>query len=99
MKLWLTRCNGGRYLLTALRPTISPIRGFRDPDGHQVMDAFEHDGEPIAVRYLCEGGIKTLFGKEFPYLIPVKVELEAHEIAKIVSEEIIQKVVDISGEW
>lgn len=89
MKLWLTRCHGGRYILTALKPTITQIRGFRGPNGEEIFDAFERPGEPIAVRYLCEGGIRSLFKKDFPYLTPVKIELTAKEI-----EEIIKKDVD-----
>ncbi len=83
MKLWLTRVNGGRYLLTLMKPLIMPIRGYKDKEGNPVLDAFERVGEPIAVRYLCEGGIKSLFGKEFPYLVPTKIELTAKEIEKI----------------
>jgi hypothetical protein len=83
MKLWLTRVYGGKYLLTALRPMITQIRGFKDKSGNPILDAFEKPGEPIAVRYLCEGGIHSLFGKEFPYLIPIKIEITAKEIDKI----------------
>lgn len=83
MKLWLTRCHGGRFILTALKPTITQIRGFKNPDGSAIYDAFERPGEPIAVRYLCEGGIKSLFKKEFPYLKPIKIELTAKEIEEI----------------
>lgn len=87
MKLWLTRVNGGRYLLTLLKPLIMPIRGVKGPDGQPVLDAFEKGGEPIAVRYLCEGGIRSLFGKDFPYLVPIKIELTAKEIRKIMGTE------------
>jgi hypothetical protein len=77
MKLWLTRCNGGRYLLTVLKPKIAPIKGVYDENGLPVEDAFEVTGEPIAVRYLCEGGIRSLFGRTLPPLTPTKIELEA----------------------
>lgn len=83
MKLWLTRCYGGRYLLTAMKPFILPIRGVKGPDGQPVMDAFERGGEPIAVRYLCEGGVRSLFGHDFPFLEPTKIEITAKEIEKI----------------
>ncbi len=66
-----------------MKPLISPIRGVKGPDGQPVLDAFEREGEPIAVRYLCEGGIKSLFGKDFPYLVPIKIDLTAKEIEKI----------------
>ncbi len=83
MKLWLTRVHGGRYILTALRPTITQIKGFKTDKGEPIFDAFERPGEPIAVRYLCEGGIKSLFGKDFPYLEPIKIELTAKELNKL----------------
>lgn len=41
------------------------------------MDAFEHVGEPIAVRYLCEAGIVALLGETLPELTPTKIEIEA----------------------
>lgn len=71
MKLWLTKCHGGRYLLTALRPTISRIRGT------EFLDAFERVGEPIAVRYLCEAGVVSLLGTTLPELTPTKIEINA----------------------
>ena len=71
MKLWLTKCHGGRYLLTALKPTIARIRGT------EYYDAFEHVGEPIAVRYLCEMGVVSLLGITLPELTPTKIELDA----------------------
>ncbi len=88
MKLWLTRVNGGRYLLTLMKPLIMPIRGVKGPDGQPVLDAFERGGEPIAVRYLCEGGIRSLFGKDFPFLVPTKIELTAKEIDKIIKIDV-----------
>ena len=71
MKLWLTKVHGGRYLVTALKPIIARIRGTPH------MDAFERVGEPIAVRYLCEGGIKSLLGTTLEPLVPTKVEVTA----------------------
>ncbi len=88
MKLWLTRCYGGRYILTALKPTITQIRGLKGPNGETISDAFERPGEPIAVRYLCEGGIRSLFGKDFPLLQPVKIDLTAKEIEKINEKDV-----------
>ena len=82
MKLWLTRCDGGRYLLTALKPKILPIRGKRTASGGLVYDAFDREGEPIAVRYLCEDGIRALFGEALPPLTPTKVEITAKFLRK-----------------
>lgn len=71
MKLWLTQVNGGRYMLTLLRPTIATIRGTA------IRDAFERPGEPIAVKHLCAAGVRSLFGREFAPLTPTKVNLTA----------------------
>jgi hypothetical protein len=71
MKLWLTQCHGGRCLMTVLKPTIASIRGT------EHLDAFEQVGEPIAVRYLCEGGIKALLGTMPEPLTPTRIELTA----------------------
>lgn len=78
MRLWLTKCDGGRYLLTALPPVIACIRGTTR------HDAFERTGEPIAVRYLCEPGIVSALGRALPPLVPTKVELHL----KIIPEKI-----------
>ena len=59
------------------KPKIAPIKGVYDENGLPVEDAFEMVGEPIAVRYLCEGGIRSLFGKTLPPLTPTKIKLEA----------------------
>jgi hypothetical protein len=71
VKLWLTKCDGGRYYLTKLRPIIARIRGT------DRFDAFERTGEPIAVRHLCAPGIVALFGSELEPLVPTKIEVTA----------------------
>ncbi len=71
MRLWLTKCHGGRYLLTVLKPTIHRIRGTRD------MDAFEVPGEPICVKHLCEPGIRAMLGRTLEPLKPERIELTA----------------------
>lgn len=71
MKLWLTKCHGGRYLLTVLKPTIHRIRGTRN------LDAYEVPGEPIAVRYLCEPGVRALLGRTLEPLQSERIELTA----------------------
>lgn len=58
-------------MLTYLPPTIERIRGTKD------MDAFEQVGEPIGIRHLCEGGIKSLFGHLPEPLTPVRIEIAA----------------------
>ncbi len=69
MKLWLTKCHGGRYMLTALKPTIGRIRGTPN------HDAFERMGEPVSARHLCEFGVTALFQTTVPPLTPTRVEL------------------------
>lgn len=69
MRLWLTKCHGGRYLLTVFRPTIHRIRGTPHDD------AYEIPGEPIAVRYLCEPGVKALIGTTLEPLTPTRIRL------------------------
>jgi hypothetical protein len=71
MKLWLTRCHGGRYMVTNHQPIIQRITGTRD------LDAFESPGEPVGVRHLCEGGIESLLGHVPEPLTPVRIELTA----------------------
>lgn len=68
-KMWLTRVHGGRYLITLFEPVIAKIRGT------DHLDAFERVGEPIAIRYLCEGGVKSFIGEHLPPLTPTRVEL------------------------
>lgn len=62
-------------MLTFLPPVIAEIKGMSAIGGAPIMDAFERVGEPIAVRYMCEGGVKALFGKLPPYLVPTPVEI------------------------
>lgn len=58
-------------MLTLFRPTIAAIRG----TSH--LDAFERVGEPIAVKHLCEAGVKSLLGCDLEMLTPTKVEIGA----------------------
>lgn len=41
------------------------------------MDAFEHVGEPISVKHLCEAGVLSLLGVTLQDLTPTKIELKA----------------------
>jgi hypothetical protein len=77
VKLWLTKCDGGRYMLTALCPTIARIRGTTK------MDAFERVGEPINVKHLCEPGIKAFLGVELEPLEPTKIEITGKLLSNI----------------
>ncbi len=81
MKLWLTKCHGGRYLLTVFKPTIARIRGT------EYFDAFERVGEPIAVRYLCEAGIVSLFKTTLPPLTPTKIEITGSFLADLKEQD------------
>lgn len=58
-------------MLTLFKPTIARIRGTEN------LDAFEKVGEPIAVKHLCEPGIKSLLGETLPPLTPTKIEIDA----------------------
>lgn len=71
---WLTRCFGGRSMLTTLKPVIHRIYGTRH------LDAFEAPGEPTAIRHLCEGGVRRLFGFLPDPLVSVHVRLTAERI-------------------
>jgi len=62
-------------MLTLLKPIIAPIRGT------DHLDAFEHAGEPISVRHLCEDGVKTLLGCVPPELTPTKIILSARYLS------------------
>lgn len=74
MKLWLTKCHGGRYMMTFMPPVIAQIRGSKHDD------AFEQVGEPIAVRHLCEDGVRSLFGFTLEPLVPTRVEVAGRKI-------------------
>ena len=76
MKLWLTRCHGGRCIVTYHKPIIQRIFGTRN------FDAFEHPGEPVGVRHLCEGGIESLLGHVPEPLTPVRIELTARYLSE-----------------
>lgn len=69
MILYLTRCNGGRYMMTLLEPSIHRILGT------SFEDVFEAHGDPITVRYMCEEGIKRALGTTLAPLTPTKVKL------------------------
>ncbi len=66
-------------MLTVLPPVIAEIKGLRDAiSGAPIFDAFERAGEPVAVRHLCQGGVKALLGTLPPYLSPTQIDLDAN---------------------
>ena len=73
MKLWLTRQYDGSYMLTLLKPHIVEV------NGTEHKDAYIQLGEPIGVRFLCAGGIRSVLGLdedlEALESIPVVVEM------------------------
>ena len=58
MTLYLARDSTG-YMLTAQRPNLCPVRG---TDRYAW---YAREGEPIAVRHLCEEGVRAILGQEF----------------------------------
>lgn len=70
-EMWLTRCRGGRSMLTCLKPVVKRIYGTRH------LDAFAAHGEPIEVKHLCEAGVLRQFGELPELLVPRRVRLAA----------------------
>lgn len=66
-EMWLTRCHGGRSMLTYLEPVIDRIHGTR------ILDAYARYREPIEVKHLCEAGVMRQFGMLPVLLIPRRV--------------------------
>jgi hypothetical protein len=56
--LWLSRQRDGNYMLTFLKPNKYKVLGAA------VQDFYIKPGEPIGIRHLCPGGVKTVFGVE-----------------------------------
>lgn len=74
MILYLTEVYGGRSLLTFKKPLRHKI------DHTDIWDMFPQYGEPIDVRHLCQGGIRTAIGTKRTGLIlapltPTRVRL------------------------
>jgi len=68
-------------MVTLFKPIIARIRGT------EYMDAFEKVGEPIAVKHLCEPGIKSLLGLTLEPLTPTKIEITANVLVTLEKEE------------
>jgi len=72
LNCWLTRCRTGNYLLTAFKPTIQPVRGAG------FSDAYIIPGDPIGLRHLCAGAVKSIWGinaEDLPLLTSCKVTI------------------------
>lgn len=75
MELWLTRRQGGLYMLTYLPPVISRIKG------SQKLDAYFAYGEPIGMNNLCELGVFKIFGiDDLPPLNSTRVSITGAQI-------------------
>lgn len=75
MKLYLTRQHDGSYMLTAFRPIVTRVRGT------SFDDVYLRHGEPIGIRHLCAGGVKSLFNVELQLLETVRVDLTSVTIS------------------
>lgn len=70
LKVWLTKGDSGRYIITKLRPTIAFIQGTT------TKDCYERVGEPMAKNSFCESGIVELLGHPLEPLTPTKIQIE-----------------------
>lgn len=77
MKLWLTKCHGGRYCLTKRPPVLHKI------DGTKHIDAFDQPGEPVSVRHLCEPIVQMILGRTLEPLTPTKIEIAARVLEPV----------------
>ena len=75
-KVWLSRQRDGNYMLTRLQPVRVKILGT------EFYDFYLQHGEPIGVRHLCPGGIKSIFGIDIPIGEQIEVWIEGGELKK-----------------
>lgn len=66
--LWLTKVDGGRYIITKTKPIKGRILGTRTPE----MDA---PFDPLAFRQICEASVIYLAGNALPPLTPVRIRM------------------------
>jgi hypothetical protein len=66
--LWLTKVDGGRYLITKTKPVRGRILGTRKDE----MDA---PFDPLAFRHICEASVIYLSGKVLPPLTPTRIRM------------------------
>lgn len=69
MKLWLSRQHDGSHMLTYLKPIWKGVKGTA------YEDFYIEPGEPIGVRHLCQGGVKSLFNVELEIGNSIRVEM------------------------
>lgn len=66
--LWLTKVDGGRYIITKTKPIKGRIFGTRKME----MDA---PFDPLAFRHICEPSVIYLSGKPLPPLTPTRIRM------------------------
>ncbi len=71
--LWLTKVDGGRYLITKTKPVRGRILGTRK----QEMDA---PFDPLAFRHICEASVLFLSGKTLKPLTPTRIRMTVEYI-------------------
>lgn len=70
MKLWASKRKNARYLLTAMRPALTPVRGTAS------RDYYTPPGDPIGVD-VCEAGFEALTSMNLDDFGQVRIELTA----------------------
>ena len=66
--LWLTKVDGGRYLITKTKPVRGRIFGTRKDE----MDA---PFDPLSFRHICEASVIYLMGSTLPPLTPRRIRM------------------------
>jgi len=72
--LWLSRKADGRYMLTHYKPQ----RAARPLAGDELYPTY---GDPLVIQWLCETGVKWLYGVELQKLDSIEVTLEGKTLA------------------
>jgi hypothetical protein len=66
--LWLTKVDGGRYIITRLKPVSGRIKGTRRPEMDSPFD-------PMIFRHICEASVINLAGAPLPPLQPKRIRM------------------------
>ena len=66
--LWLTKVEGGRYMITKTKPIRGRILGTRKDE----MDA---SFDPLSFRHICEASVIYLGGRTLPPLTPTRIKM------------------------
>lgn len=66
--LWLTKVDGGRYMITKTKPIRGRILGTRKPE----MDA---PFDPLSFRHICEQSVIYLGGKTLEPFTPTRIRM------------------------